>query len=446
MKQTKSKTAKRPLRPLLARAKARTPAKPARAFHKRVLLHPFTVMVLLCAGVLLGGVTLRSFAASPALGVTATVPAELPSTPATITGPGNAQHFSAGLVTVTGGCPASSYVKLYRNAAFSGASMCSSNAYQIQTSLASGANQLTAQVYNLTNQAGPSGAPVTVYYDPITVPLPAVPSEVPTTVSVVGVDNANYKKSARATTSDSPTMWGWAPPHSKVTVTFHSDPKTCLTQADGSGRWACTLASTLPAGVHHVDIQAVAPDGQVFNFPTFQILVSLALPNVLAPKPADPLVLRTDYQYTVHVGHQAAEISVDVAGGTTPYKVAADWGDGATTSLDRDAPGVFSVNHVYPSGATANKDYPVIIRVTDQHGQQAVMQLSVVVKGTGLVLLAKSTTFGVFLDALHRWLWLIWPAYVVVVLMAIGYYLGEREEYQHLLAKRRAARSGGRAK
>jgi|GEM_PF-4566419 len=74
------------------------------------------------------------------------------------------------------------------------------------------------------------------------------------------------------------------------------------------------------------------------------------------------------------------------------------------------------------------------------------MQLGVVVKGTGLVLLARTTTFGVFLDALHRWLWLILPAYVVVTLMAVGYYLGERDEYQHLMAKRRVTRAGGRVK
>jgi hypothetical protein len=443
VKQTKSKTAKRPTRPGLARSKGKTAA-PARAFHKRVLLHPFTVMVMLCAGVLLGGVTLRSFAATPALDVTATVPAELPSSAATITGPGNAEHLSVGAVTVKGACPASSYVKLYRNTAFSGTSPCTSNAYEIQTNLSHGANELTAQVYNLTNQAGPSGVPVTVYYDPVTIAPAPIPTTVPTTISLAGVDSSSYKKSITTTTSENPTMWGWAPPFAKVTVTFHSDPKTCYTQADSTGRWSCTLASSLPAGTHHVDIQAVTQDGHILGFPTFQIIVSQTLRNVLAPKPTDPLILRADYNYTVHIGHQAAEISLDVAGGTAPYTIMADWGDGNTTSLNRDVAGTFKLSHSYASPSGANKNYTVIVRSTDQHGQQALMQLGVVVKGTGLVLLAKNTTFGAFLDALHRWLWLIWPAYVVVVLMAIGYYLGEREEYQHLMAKRRVNR--GRAK
>jgi hypothetical protein len=278
------------------------------------------------------------------------------------------------------------------------------------------------------------------------VPPPAVPAQVPTTVSVTGIEKSNYKQTATATTSDNPTVSGLAPPFSKLTVTFHSDPQTCYTQADSTGRWSCTLSTTLPAGVHHVDVQAVTPDGKILSFPTFQIVVSSGLPNVLAPKPTDPLILRADYNYTVHVGHQATDISVDIAGGTAPYTILADWGDGNTASLNRDAAGTFKLNHAYASPNGANKDYTVIVRATDQHGQQAVMQLGVVVKGTGLVLLARTTTLGAFLDALHRWLWLIWPAYVVVVLMAVGYYLGEREEYQHLMAKRRAARSGGRAR
>ncbi|HEX7964047.1 MAG TPA: hypothetical protein VF466_05690, partial [Candidatus Saccharimonadales bacterium] len=430
MKQIQQKTAKRPSRPGSARHKARQQVRAARPLHKRLLVHPFTVMVLLCAGVLIVGTTWRGFAA-PALDVTATVPAELPASAATIVSPSPQQHFSSPTATVIGDCPAQSYVKLYRNAAFSGVSQCTANTYQIQTSLTQGSNQLEAQVYNLTDQAGPAGAPLTVYYDEVTQATPPVPAETPVTVSVADVEATGYKQGAVPQSSANPTVSGWAPPRSIVTVTFHSNPLTCVTRADDSGWWSCTLSTALPPGVHHVDIVAVTPSGQTIAFPSFQIRVAAGLPSLLKPVPSgEPLTLRADYHYQVHFGHQSTDLAVGLTGGTLPYHVTADWGDGATTALDRTDTSPFTLSHTYQAAKGANKNYVVLVHATGAQGETSLLQLSVTVKGDGVLLLANTTGLNNLLDEVHRWLWLIWPTYVVVVLMAIGYYLGEREEYQ----------------
>jgi hypothetical protein len=438
-------------RPAPAKARSARSAGPkrvggrtSRSLHKKLLLHPFTVMVLLCAGVLIGGTTWRAIAAQN-LDVTATVPAALPTAPASIGNPIAQQRFTSRNITVTGSCESQTYVKLSRNGVFAGVGQCASNEFQIQASLLRGANQLDAQVYNRTDQAGPTGTPVTVHFDETDEPVPAAPRTVPTTLWVENVEAGGYKQGTVQQTSQNPTVSGWAPPLSMMTITFHSDPETCLTQANEIGWWSCTLGAQLPPGVHRVDIKALTPAGEVLTMPTFQIQVRTALPNLLKPvPPGDPLIIRTDYTYLVRPGRQQTDLQVGVTGGTLPYSVTADWGDGGTTTLTRGDNAPFTLSHTYPTPSGGNRDYKVLVRATDAHGQAALMQLSVVVKGGGgFLLAANNTSMTAFLNGVQHWLWLIWPAYVVVVLMAIGYYLGEREEYQHLMAKRRSRAAKG---
>jgi hypothetical protein len=404
-------------------------------------------MVLLCAGVLIAGTAIRGFAVS--YNVTATVQAPLPTSAATITSPAASQHLTTNVATVVGACPAQSYVKLSRNGNLSGVSQCTSNSYQIQTSLSSGTNQLAAQVYSLTDSPGPAGSPVTVYYDeiiPDIVPV-APPASMPTTLTVTNVEKTGYKQGRTSRSSTNPTVSGYAPPFSNMTVTFHSDPQTCVTQADATGWWTCTLDATLPAGQHRVDVVAVTSDGQRLVFPSFQITVDGELPNLLKPASAgDPLLLRADYHYEVHLGRQAVDLALGITGGMQPYAIATDWGDGTTTKLTRTDTSPFTVSHTYDTPSGPNKNYTVLVHASDAQGGTSLMQLSVVVKGDGLTLLAGGTTIGNFLDDVQHWLWIIMPAYIVVVLMAIGYYLGEREEYRQLALNKKRVAHAGRAK
>lgn len=127
-------------------------------------------MVLLCVGVLLAGLTFHGSADSYV--VNAVVPAALPSGPATITAPADQAHFTSKPIAVSGTCPENTYVKLLRNGVLSGIANCAvgQTTFQIDSDLFPGANTLLAQVYNITDQAGPASSPITVFYD---VPTPA---------------------------------------------------------------------------------------------------------------------------------------------------------------------------------------------------------------------------------------------------------------------------------
>jgi hypothetical protein len=134
-----------------------------RPLHKRLALHPLSIFVMLCAGVLIAASTWR--ASADTIEVGAKVAAPLPTAPAVITSPHNQQHVTEAPIDVVGTCPDNSYVELYREDAFSGVAQCESGSFTIQTSLSDGGNQLQVKVYNITDDEGPTSPAITAYYD-----------------------------------------------------------------------------------------------------------------------------------------------------------------------------------------------------------------------------------------------------------------------------------------
>jgi hypothetical protein len=450
VKKTNIKPAKKTIRPAALQElhKKRAAIKYARPLHKRVLLHPFTVMVLLCAGVLIVGSTIQSFAAS--YNVTASVPAPLITHPALITAPSNLTHVHGAAVTITGSCQAQSYVKVSVNASLGGAAPCDSNqTFSVPTTLSAGANQLQAQIYNLTDQPGPTSNATVIYLDQNAIIPPPAPAASPTTLHLTDVEGDDYAAGNRTwQTSVNPTISGTAPPFAYIVVTFHSVVQTCRTQADANGWWSCTLNNTLPVGIHHVDVVATTAQGQTFTAPTFQINVVAGRTSILRPMTSTAPRISFDHVYQARRAGQAAVWNVSITGGTAPYKLTISWGDGTTENLARPDGSSVGISHVYT--ATSN-NYLVTATVTDAKNTQSKVQvvtaINLVLTNTASVLAGGNhNPFGSLLASTRQRLWLIWPAYIVVVLMAVGYYLGEREEYRRLALIKHVPRTAGRRK
>ncbi len=113
----------------------------------------------------------QAFAASPgatqngSVGIEATIPANPPTTGATITFPANGQTFTNLPINVTGICPAGLLVKLFKNEVFGGSTQCNNGSYTITSDLFSGTNELVARVYDALDQAGPDSNKVTVTFN-----------------------------------------------------------------------------------------------------------------------------------------------------------------------------------------------------------------------------------------------------------------------------------------
>lgn len=410
-----------------------------RPLHKQVLLHPFSVMVLLCVGVLIAGSTLRSFAAD--YNVTATVPAALPSAPAVITSHSNGQHVNETPIVVSGTCPPATYVMLYRNGVFSGVAQCNSGSFQITTDMSAGSNVLVSKVFNVTNQEGPAATPVTVVYDYIASPPPSGRSSgaVPVTVGVNSIESSKYAQGEVVLVSASPTITGFAPPFSAITVAFHSEVTYCRTKANSVGYWSCTLDAVLDEGLHRVDIVAVTPEGKRLTFPSFYIRVVAGMASLRKPALTNPFIITGAYAHSAKGIRQTFSFDLAVTGGTSPYQLTIDWGDGNVTGMSHPRPSAFTIAHVYQKAGT----YTVMVQGVDAKKQAALLQLGAVVKGADSVVDTGSIgPISGILSGIREWLWLVGPVYVFVILMVVSFWIGEQEGYRQLLARKRTPGKG----
>jgi len=139
--------------------------------HEHTSYMPLFVMVFI-VGLMLVGFSVTTFVeASPppqaeSVSLTGTVPKAPPKEGATIDVPSDQKHFTTSPITVSGTCPASTLVEIYKNDIFAGSAPCETNGtYSVQIDLLYGKNVLTAQVFDVLNQAGPTSKPVTIFYD-----------------------------------------------------------------------------------------------------------------------------------------------------------------------------------------------------------------------------------------------------------------------------------------
>ncbi|MCX6728242.1 MAG: PKD domain-containing protein [Candidatus Saccharibacteria bacterium] len=142
----------------------------------RLRPHEHTSYIPLGFLLLLIGLALTTFtvyAATPyngpesaSVGLTGIMPGKPPTVSATIKTPVNGQHFSTVPISISGTCPATTLVEVFKNEIFAGSTPCSDTGlYSLESDLMYGQNTLVARVYDSLNQAGPDSNSVVVYYD-----------------------------------------------------------------------------------------------------------------------------------------------------------------------------------------------------------------------------------------------------------------------------------------
>lgn len=315
-----------------------------RRFKKAARLYlpwPVFAFVMLCIGVLLAMWTFKTDAVEYTM--RAKVPAPPLSEPAVILSPSDGSRFSSAPITVSGYCPSDSYVSLFRNNVYSGSAPCVDNKFELQTDLFEGGNELLAKVFNLTDDEGPAGSAVTVYYEP-----PAPPAG--------------------------------------------------------------------PEGGGHTPAENI-----------------------------QPLVIKSDFKLIgYHVG-QEVRFRVEVFGGQPPYALSVDWGDGSSSLISHKDEGRLSLSHIYKKPGSPNGNFIIRISAADTQNRKAFLQVFVLVNAKDVPMPAVTTVSpkppaSYLSGSLLKFLW---PAYAVVLLMALSFWLGEREELLEL--RRQAARRRRRA-
>ena len=112
-----------------------------------------------------------------------------------------------------------------------------------------------------------------------------------------------------------------------------------------------------------------------------------------------------------------------LSGGSGPYALSIDWGDGKPAELKSQAlSGEVDISHVYDTSGI----YHVIVKVTDSNGVSAFIQLVAIANGTPADTTGADGTSKGGTTVVTRVVWL--PAAASLVLLAPTYWLGRKSE------------------
>lgn len=363
--------------------------KSRRSLPKKFLLHPSFAFLLLCVGVLLIGITIRAFAVS--LAVSAKVSAPFITTPAVI------QIITPTITTAT------------------------------------------------------------------TEPLTAIPSTATTTSA--SVQDAKTPESAVVVIEKTITLNGECPKNSHLE--FHRNGVLAgVAPCIGDPTFTVTLdlvpgLNSIVAKVFNITDDE-GPAAQNLYISYTPLVAPTTTPSSTATSTTDttatntsnsnsaaktstkkqtvkPLNLTGDFADLGFFVNEKGKWDLNVTGGTAPYKIKVSWGDGNTEELVVGKEGDFSVSHTYTK-ASDRTGYVISIQAEDSNNNPAIFQLISVIseKGSDIgrqVEIANSRLHPSIFSQLKRWLFVAWPAYVILILMLASFWLGEREEYKKLVGR-----------
>ncbi len=131
------------------------------------------------------------------------------------------------------------------------------------------------------------------------------------------------------------------------------------------------------------------------------------------------VTLSSDFSQRGALPGQELTWPITLSGGTGPYAISIDWGDGSPTDLLSQAnPGVITLKHTYKNAGI----YKIVIKATDKNGGTAFLQL--VGQATGAV--QSNSKGGGDSFVLVKVLW--WPALLMVPLIFAAFWVGRRHE------------------
>lgn len=119
---------------------------------------------------------------------------------------------------------------------------------------------------------------------------------------------------------------------------------------------------------------------------------------------------------------------ITITGGTPPYAISVDWGDGKPVSLQSEQfAGNINVKHVYDTAGT----YVVVVKATDKNGQSAFLQL--VGQANGAVTQGNEEKDNGLVATNTAVIWI--PAAISIPLIISTFWLGRRYEITALRKK-----------
>jgi hypothetical protein len=103
-------------------------------------------------------------------------------------------------------------------------------------------------------------------------------------------------------------------------------------------------------------------------------------PLVEEPAGTPPFVLSSDGMLKGYFTGDTVELEIDAEGGTPPYAISVNWGDGKSSIISRKDFGKFNIKHVYSKAGRGYKDsYDIKMIASDGVNNKTFMQLTIIV-------------------------------------------------------------------
>ncbi len=151
--------------------------------------------------------------------------------------------------------------------------------------------------------------------------------------------------------------------------------------------------------------------------------VSVHFNDVQLIKFGTHVFLTSDYARRGTNPKQTLSWPVIISGGTGPYAIETDWGDGAATSLASvQFPGTITLAHSYASAGT----YNMLVRASDKNGTQAFLQLVSVINGNAKPTNDNNNNSGGSKIKIINILWE--PLAAAIPFILVTFWLGRRYE------------------
>ena len=154
-----------------------------------------------------------------------------------------------------------------------------------------------------------------------------------------------------------------------------------------------------------------------------------------------PLKITSKFTYSVYDVGQTVSYHIYITGGQAPYAYTVLWGDGSSSTIIRQDMSDFTISHKYGWVNSLLQVRTLKIQGIDADGQASTLQFSVPIRNltyqSAIANATKTTGLWGLFNALRPWLWLLWPGYIIILLLAVSFWLGEREEMYRLMSMNR---------
>ena len=161
-------------------------------------------------------------------------------------------------------------------------------------------------------------------------------------------------------------------------------------------------------------------------------IVTLTLNNA-GSSDADRVSLTTNFAQRGANPNETLSWPFTITGGTGPYAVSIQWGDGEEQLLSFEFAGEFIAEHIYETPGT----YKIIVRVTDANGTTSFLQ--VVGVANGAIQDSQATNEGgaalLPVTGGNGFRVVMWPLYIMIFLIFSTFWLGRRYEIKKLKQK-----------